>query len=43
MLELPMWSCDPHLRRQNRVKAATSEYILRNSHEVHAVGSFESE
>lgn len=34
MLELPIWSYDPHLRRQNRVKVVASDYILRNSHEI---------
>ncbi len=31
---LRIWSYDPHLRKQSRVKVVTSDYILRNSHEV---------
>jgi predicted nucleic acid-binding protein len=34
MLDMPIWSYDPDLRRQSRVKVVTSDYILRNSHEV---------
>ena len=34
MLEVPIWSYDPHLRRQRRVKVVDSDYILRNSYEV---------
>jgi hypothetical protein len=34
MLELPIWSYDPHFRRQDAVKVVTSDYILRNAHEV---------
>jgi len=39
MLESQIWSYDPHtLRRQDRVKVATSDYILRNSHEIPRYG-----